>query len=1037
MQHSNRATRIVEDQHCGLEVELLIDPTCSQVQKSSDNNRSKVDLLVEDGLIEVDNEGSQHQRLLQVHRQQRQSQSNMPPAPFERTTPTSPSSMGDEAGMEALWVEELVSPSSTGATAKEELTVDDSLKSTKRKNSFFQKRMSNGGLPWNKRQPKEETHPETEVMEKTARKKKVLSSVRVLTDDGKESQLQLHSTNSHKKGHSQHNQSMSIMEQRQSSFGEADGEEEREPEFKDSVRVIVEHNPPLQEEKSSIAHSHLNQSASKGSMKSEATKAMSVKSQKARELLAAALHEDTPTSQREKLAGDAYAEATAARLLLEGPNPPKGLDLVLRAASHKGRSAALAAAFSENSEQQSRAKHYMDLILPIKAFPIVDPPPPPPRRVQTDNKDAAHHHQDGDLSTLGFDNTFSQCSPRNKTVATGGASGNMSPLSMSSLNEILDGPIDEKEAAKKDALEGDPVVKYRLPFLKKRTNSPKKEDPPVDTSASRGMSQDQEAPPPVDAIDMDDNGSWTDASLDETGADQPSQSKKSQASRKTKRVFRLARIAGLVGAGTAVAGATASSSPSGRSGKRGWLRRNKSKDCKAPTMHSRRVVDHVPTPPPNVPYQSKGIQRYVANVEVDSGSKSGSHRGESSKEVSTVTLKARDAHLLVEEKLNNALLADETEHITSYDGVKMFGQNIKTEEELAAEAEERAAMGLPPRDEIPEIESSLSKRSIKIDPHFISAPAGEASILTAKSWDSLIENEAARWEDQPRSMLRMVPEDEKRSSPHHNYYNSRGGDPPQLENIRYVESTSPRSLDSAIPGLTDKYSSTEEPHIDDKYSMYDKIHGGRCTIIATANSFETEADEDLVKDLGEESEDQQVPDTPRRRCLKLGILSRIQSRRPGMQQTSNDDDVEDEEDEVMPPETPISVDENRKPRRKLKLFKPFQNKKRQEQEDPIKEEDEEEEETPVDEVVYEDSHKNHHDLMLQATDTLTEMEEFEIEDEEDEDIAATSPKALKSASSDDSGDPLIRSIRKQANRRIKRGRDPSTRAAEVTRGLDP
>ena len=352
----------------------------------------------------------------------------------------------------------------------------------------------------------------------------------------------------------------------------------------------------------------------------------------------------------------------------------------------------------------------------------------------------------------------------------------------------------------------------------------------------------------------------------------------------------------------------------------------------------------------------------------------------------------------------------------------MFGQNIKTEEELAAEAEEREAKGLPPADEVPAIDSSLCMRSIKIDPQFISAPSGEASILTAKSWDSLLENEAAHWEDRPRSILQLVPGDEEvddEDMPSRNayYYSPRGGDPPQF---------SPRSLDSGTPGLTDKYSSAEEHPIDDKYSMEEKIDGGRCTIIAAANSFETEMDEELaMREFAEESEDEAVHDTPRRRGLKLGLLSRIQSRR----QKSADEDVLGEEDEVAPVETPRT-------RRKLKLFKSFQNKKKQGHEEPIEEEDEEKE-APTDEVVYQSNHKSHNDLMLQATDTLTDMEEYEIEEEEDEDIVAPSPKPLKSASSEDSGDPLIRSIRKQASRMINRGRDPSTRAAEVTRGVDP
>ena len=1024
--------------------------------------------------------------LLGIHIEEEETESrDMPPAPFVHNFgPTSPS-LGEEAGMEALWVEELVTPSSVGDNHEESMMVNQE-QALPRKSSFFQKRMSHGGLLWKRHNQKSkesdrdadiETSTEA-VAGKSSRKKKVQTSVKLLGDeDNGQPQLQTPPKQYHHHYHQDRASSGKEdvvaavhMEQRQSSFGESEAKNQQQQRESDlgAVKTSGSMNP----DKNNLVFNH--------SMESEASKQISVKSAKARELLAAALHEDTDVSQREGLAQQAFAEATSARLLLEGPNAPKGLDLVLRAASHKGRSAALAAGFCpENKEQLSRAQHYMDLILPLKNFPpasCVAPAancecPAVPAESGCTTEDS------GDVSTLGFDNTWTQDSPPQRTTATGGtASRVMSPLSMSSLNEILDGPMEEEdeEAAKDETVEHlastAPPTKIRLPFFKKR-HSPQKEDPPPmeegpavgeeeddeDLSDERAppaevMHEEKEMPPPPDAPSMDDNASWTDASLDEDGGfESRAMSASPEKPKKKKRVFRLARLAGL-GGGSAAAGAgvaaTSSSASSTRPEKRRWLRRNKAKSKNV--LPDTPVVDCVPSPPPNVPYQSKPYQRYVANVQVDTGSR----RSGPSKEVSMRALQVRDIDAITQERLEAALLADETEHLTSYDGVKMFGQNIKTEEEVAAEAEARA-MEQP--DEISPCDTGLSKRSIKIDPQFVNAPAGDAAILTAKSWDSLLENDAARLEDRPRAvvdahMMQDMDYDDDEEipppPPPGDHYNrsvtALRTDPPES----YVGS--PHSTYSGTPGLTDKYSSAEE--IEDKYSMEQEekeMVGDRCLIISGADSFEAQATNENeetpmmgnIESMLEEDNESEVPmDTPRRRSLALGLLGRMQSRRRSQIQASASAPIieEDEDDLVQEIQEQTPRSESRKPRRKLKILKSFQALKRngKEQQPVVEDDHDDDDEERIDdhEIVGMEALKpRYDDLVLQGTSTLTDFdnshtEEIEIEDEPDEIVAAPS---------EDTTDSLIRNIRKQASR-IRRGRDPVTNnAVDVPRGVDP
>ena len=194
--------------------------------------------------------------------------------------------------------------------------------------------------------------------------------------------------------------------------------------------------------------------------------------------------------------------------------------------------------------------------------------------------------------------------------------------------------------------------------------------------------------------------------------------------------------------------------------------------------------------------------------------------------------------------------------------------------------------------------------------------------------------------------------------------------------------------------------------------------------------------------VGEDTQEQEtdenlVPDTPRRRKLKLAVLARMQSRRKSKEKPAEDEISVDEEDEVIQPIE--SMTSSCRPRRKLKLFKNFQSKKKNGMEQAAIHE--EIDETPVDQVEYkEDGYDN---IMLGDTGTLTDVdnishvEEIEIEAEEPVDIMGDGTSSLNVAKSSDTGDSLIRSIRKQTSR-MRRGKDPETNNTRaVARGIDP
>jgi hypothetical protein len=283
----------------------------------------------------------------------------MPPAPRDytphsshRASPTA--SLGDEAGQEALWIEEELAPANQLTASS--LMEADSEAPEERRQSFWDKRKSVGGRLW-KRNGKGESDTIAEEPPQAAPAKKMSHTVRLLETQRRVVVQEETTADPVVPVVSQQARETSLLDlaSEEENFEEA-------PTLAAGVAAAPYVAPaatllnvpcvtlpraqpdalPLPE-KVSIA---MKQAAAQGA--------------KARRLLAIALHPDTQVAEIEGLAQSSFAEATAARLLVEGDDYPKGLDLVLRAAAHKGRSAVLAAAFCpENDAQQARAHHYM------------------------------------------------------------------------------------------------------------------------------------------------------------------------------------------------------------------------------------------------------------------------------------------------------------------------------------------------------------------------------------------------------------------------------------------------------------------------------------------------------------------------------------------------------------------------------------------------------------------------------------------------------------------------------------------------------
>jgi hypothetical protein len=631
-----------------------------------------------------------------------------------------------------------------------------------------------------------------------------------------------------------------------------------------------------------------------------------------------------------------------------------------------------------------------------------------------------------DVSTIAMDHTLSGSSnPNHHTVATGGyaaSRGALSPLSMTSLDEFLDAPLDEEDQKEVEEKEQQSPMKHRLAFLHKKNKSSKQDPPEMMPQTSN-----REMPPPANAPGMDDDGaSWSDGSAGtefEKGVDNVQIAKSTETSKSTKKRLRFRLFRGAAAAG----GTAAAVSARGRN----WLRSGKSKD-------ESHVVDHIPDDEPMAPYQSQSYQRFQAKVDIDD--QTTGLKSEVSKDVSTVALKARDVDVETHHRIERALIADETEALTSFDGVRMFGYNLKTDVDGKDQKQQ------PP--EVMAIASELSAmslRSVKMEPQFIQAPAGVASILTAKSWDSLIADEAAHPDERPhQAVLPTRPDDgmdEEDAIP-----------------------APPQDHYAATPGLTDKYASTEERVMDEASVMEEQYAENeqlveekiddRYLVFSGNDSFEAQATDEELMRVGEEGGENQIPETPSRRLRMGGLISLMQQARR-KKDTKEETEAADEEESVqglrveeaeisdngedaevaLSPLENQTPDKERKPRRKLKIFKAFQ-KRKSVNNDPAVVETSEEMEPEVHDYKW-----NTGSFILQDTATLTDntfsADENEPRQPWNEPVSQDDGYSTAVEEEEEEADPLILSIRNQAHR-VHRGRDPLTsQGSEIDRGIDP
>jgi hypothetical protein len=464
------------------------------------------------------------------------------------------------------------------------------------------------------------------------------------------------------------------------------------------------------------------------------------KAETARKLLDQALSVNVGSDgQRELLAQSAFREATDARKLLE-KKTSRELDTVLENAKTKGEAAAalarqmqvqeertVAATITAEEDEEaslrrgpplklleeqvldskgsaddhaSRARQYLEFILPDVGLRGI------PRATQGSQK--AKVEKMDDMSTLGFDNTYMDASPT--------AADPMDILSIGSLNEILDGPMD-KSPEKPLASNKDEPKKKRGGFFggvfRKKTA---KEEVPTKSIVN--------------------------------GANE------------------VMKVTGSKAAG-----------------KKKAAQKNAEKFAKG---------------------SEKEVKRFVATVMVEDGVGKTMER-----EISNIDelKKYQAVDEQMERQLLEAMSNDDTESLTSHQGVRMHGKQTKPKDKKKSSkgaVEEPDPPQSPPRD------------YGKNRPTFVSVPQGVPGILMQKSWESLVENEAVPREEIISKAKDAAPRTSERSPKVH--------PPPPMDDAQAALAPVPsRSPASSVGDMEeDKYTippDVEQPKVDDRYAV--------------------------------------------------------------------------------------------------------------------------------------------------------------------------------------------------------------------------
>ena len=421
------------------------------------------------------------------------------------------------------------------------------------------------------------------------------------------------------------------------------------------------------------------------------------KTETARKLLNQALSPHANVGSRDLLAQAAYTHATEARRLMEDTPTPE-MEALLKDAQLKGqaevsktRQLQLHGTTDSKSEDEhaSRARNLLEFILPD-----VDTTNLP----KTTTSGPTTKSPD-DISTLGFDNTY---------VGKGG-SKDFDILSMSSLNEILDGPMEVAKTTTEKPIADQPDGKTT--------------DQDNDASV-----QDEEKPTPdaEEALDQHPEFPVIKHRIVKEEAEKNELVQETEVELRKEPVKR--------------GGAK-------RSGLFGSIFRAKSKDPnelaesapkktpprkKSGRWGSRKSPKKEATPEPS---------RFVTTVLFDDGVDASHNEGiqDLSREIANIQelekIKAIDEK--TNKSLQDAIATDDTESLTSFLGVPIHGKEEKRKKE---DKKGKAKGKIPAAKEVPEETTAASRKPRdfeKSKPHFVSAPKGDPAILTSKSWESL------------------------------------------------------------------------------------------------------------------------------------------------------------------------------------------------------------------------------------------------------------------------------------------------------------
>jgi hypothetical protein len=205
-------------------------------------------------------------------------------------------------------------------------------------------------------------------------------------------------------------------------------------------------------------------------------------------------------------------------------------------------------------------------------------------------------------------------------------------------------------------------------------------------------------------------------------------------------------------------------------------------------------------------FAEKDVKRFVATVMVEDGVEKTMDR-----EISNIDELKR--YQAVDEQMERQLLEamsnDDTESLTSHQGVRMHGKQTKPKQDSKKKSSKGAV-------EEPDPPQSPPRDYGKNKPTFVAVAQGAPGILMQKSWESLVENEAV-----PREKIEPQA---KETAPRTSERSPKVYPPPPMDDaqaaLASVPSRSPASSVGDVEG--DKYTippDVEEPKVDDRYAV--------------------------------------------------------------------------------------------------------------------------------------------------------------------------------------------------------------------------